>query len=51
MSLIRDSGARLDGRLTNDAARSSFNGCLTKPNRGEFQACYNAIMSVCGNWR
>ncbi|MBK6696111.1 MAG: hypothetical protein IPG50_28530 [Myxococcales bacterium] len=35
----------------NDAARSSFSGCLSKPNCGEFQACYNAIMSVCGNWR
>lgn len=35
----------------NDAARASFNGCLGKPTCKEFQACYDAIFDVCGNWR
>lgn len=35
----------------NDAARASFNGCLSKPTCKEFQACYDAIFDVCGNWR
>ena len=35
----------------NDAARTAFKGCLSKPNCNEFQACYNGVFAACGNWR